>query len=455
MIEILKEEIKKSSSDFCEIRFEETIGTQIVISETGIEEVSKKENSGGAIRLVKSGGMAFSSLNSVDKLREVIKSTENSAKILSTRSKIELATYQPIKDKLSTKFEINPLEVSLEEKINLLNEYAKILKSQELIRSIKIRYNDFKKKKYYLNSEGSEIEMEFVYTGISMIAFAVDGKNIQRAAESIARYSGFETIKNLHSLVEEVAKRSIDLLSAEQIQGGIYNVIIDPRLTGVFVHEAFGHLSEADHVYSNNKLWETMKIGRRFGPDFLNIIDYGGIESIVGYTPYDDEGIPAHKTYLVKNGILNARLHSRLTSKAMNEPLTGNARALSFEYPTLVRMTNTYIDNGDTPKEELFEKLGNGIYVIDFLGGQTNLEMFTFSAAYGYKVEKGKITKLLRDITLTGNVFETLNNILAIGNDLKIHSTMGGCGKGGQSPLPVGDGGPHILVKNVLIGGKV
>jgi TldD protein len=200
---------------------------------------------------------------------------------------------------------------------------------------------------------------------------------------------------------------------------------------------------------------ETMKIGRRFGVEELNIIDDGNIEDVVGYTPYDDEGIPAQRTYLVKNGVLNARLHSRLTSKFMNEPLSGNARALSYEFPPLVRMTNTFIDNGTTPVEELFEKLGNGIYVVDFLGGQTNLEMFTFSAAYGYKVENGKITKLLRDITLTGNVFETLNNIVAIGNDLKIHSTMGGCGKGGQSPLPVGDGGPHILVKDVLIGGKV
>ncbi|MGC8963900.1 MAG: TldD/PmbA family protein [Brevinematia bacterium] len=455
MIEVLKEGLKKSSGQFCDIRFEETEGTQITISETGIEEVSIKGTSGGAIRIIKNNGMAFSSFNNIDKISEIIKSTENSAKIISTKSKVELSSYRPIRDKISTKFEVNPSDVSLEEKINLLNEYASILKSHEMIKSIRIRYADFRKKKYYVNSEGSEIEMEFTYTGISMTAFAVDGRNIQRSSESIAKYAGFETVKDLHNLAEEVAKRSINLLSAEQVQGGIYNVIIDPRLTGVFAHEAFGHLSEADHVYSNSKLWEVMKIGKKFGPDFLNIVDHGGIEETVGYTPYDDEGIPANKTYLIKNGILNARLHSRLTSKIMNEPLTGNARALSFEYPPIVRMTNTFIDNGDTPVEELFEKLGDGIYAIDFLGGQTNLEMFTFSAAYGYKIENGKITKLLRDITLTGNVFETLNNVVAIGNDLKLHSTMGGCGKGGQSPLPVGDGGPHILVKNVLIGGKI
>lgn len=455
MLDVLKHEIGKIQSDFCDIRFEVLESTQIIVSETGVEEVSVKSSSGGAVRILDNGGLAFSSFNSLDKIKEVVKSTQTSAKLLGSKSKIDISRYNPVVDSVKTNFEIDPSYVSLEDKVNLCKEYADILKGSEKIRSVKVRYLDAKKKKYYVNSEGSIIEMDFTYTGISLVAYAVDGTNVQRSAESIARYGGFEVVNNLHSLAEEVSKRASDLLYAEQVVGGRYNVIIDPKLTGVFAHEAFGHLSEADHVYSNPRLMEVMKIGRKFGPEFLNIIDDGSIEGVVGYTPYDDEGIPAQRTYLVKNGVLSGRLHSRLTSRVMDEPLSGNARAISYEFSPIVRMTNTFIDNGDTSVEELFEKLGDGLYVIDFLGGQTNLEMFTFSAAYGYKVEKGKITKLLRDITLTGNVFETLNNIVAIGNDLKIHSTMGGCGKAGQSPLPVGDGGPHILVKDVLIGGRV
>jgi TldD protein len=454
MIEILKSSISDLKSDFCDVRFEEIHGTSIVISNEGIEEIAYRDSKGGIVRVLDNGGMAYSSFNLIDDLKNAIISAQKSAKLLSTKSKIDITRYQAIKDKVTTRYEIDPLSLSLDEKLKICNEYMNILKAKD-IQSARVRYLDYRKKKYYVNSEGSEIELEFTYVGISFVAYAVSGNNVQKAAESIALYKGFEAVSNLHSKAEEVAKRAVDLLSAEQVVGGRYNVIIDPKLTGVFAHEAFGHLSEADHIYGNQRLMETMKIGRRFGVEELNIIDDGNIEDVVGYTPYDDEGIPAQRTYLVKNGVLNARLHSRLTSKFMNEPLSGNARALSYEFPPLVRMTNTFIDNGTTPVEELFEKLGNGIYVVDFLGGQTNLEMFTFSAAYGYKVENGKITKLLRDITLTGNVFETLNNIVAIGNDLKIHSTMGGCGKGGQSPLPVGDGGPHILVKDVLIGGKV
>jgi len=453
MIDVLNKGLEGLRVDFCDLRFEELHGTSIVISNEGIEEVAYKDTNGGIVRVLDKGGMAFSSFNSVDSMKNAITSAHKSAKLLSTKSKIDITRFEPIKTKVSTKYEIDPSSVDLEEKVKLCQEYMSILKS-EGIQSARVRYLDYKKKKYYVNSEGSEIEMEFTYSGISFVAYAVDGSNVQRAAESIALYRGFEAVSNLHSKVEEVVKRAIDLLSAEQIVGGKYNVIIDPKLTGVFAHEAFGHLSEADHIYGNQKLMETMKIGRKFGVERLNIVDDGNIDGVVGYTPYDDEGIPAQRTYLIKDGILNARLHSRLTSNVMNEPLSGNARAITYEFPPLVRMTNTFVDNGDTPVEELFEKLGNGIYVVDFLGGQTNLEMFTFSAAYGYKVENGKVTKLLRDITLTGNVFETLSNIVAIGNDLKINSTMGGCGKGGQSPLPVGDGGPHILVRDVLIGGK-
>ncbi|MCS7298723.1 MAG: TldD/PmbA family protein [Spirochaetia bacterium] len=454
MLELIKDEVSKVESEFCEIRYEVLSGTQIVVSETGVEEVSFRDNSGGAVRLIENGGLAFSSFNSIDRLRDIIKTTRTSVKTISSKSNVRLSSYQPVVNNIKTQYQIDPRTISLDDKVSLCNSYASILKSNPKVRSIRVRYLDYNLKKYYVNSEGSAIEMEFNYIGTTLVAYAVDGSNVQRAVESIARYGGYEVVNNLDTLAEEVSKRAVDLLYAEQVEGGTYNVIIDPRLAGVFAHEAFGHLSEADHVYGNNKLMEVMKLGRRFGPEFLNIIDDGNIPEFVGYTPYDDEGIPAQRTYLVKDGVLNARLHSRLTSKMMNEPLSGNARALSYEYPPIVRMTNTFIDNGDTPVEELFEKLGDGLYVIDFIGGQTNLEMFTFSAAYGYKVENGKKTKLMRDITLTGNVFETIKNISAIGNDLKLHSTMGGCGKSNQSPLPVSDGGPHILVNNILIGGR-
>jgi TldD protein len=136
----------------------------------------------------------------------------------------------------------------------------------------------------------------------------------------------------------------------------------------------------------------------------------------------------------------------------MEEPPSGNARAIGAMHRPIVRMTSTYIDRGEVPFEEMLASVDDGIYACGFLGGNTDLERFTFSSAYAYRIEKGHITTPLRDVILSGNVFETMKNITAIGDDLTLFGGLGGCGKGGQSPLPVSDGSPHICIKNILIG---
>ena len=133
---------------------------------------------------------------------------------------------------------------------------------------------------------------------------------------------------------------------------------------------------------------------------------------------------------------------------------TGNARAIGRGYPPVVRMTNTYIENGPVPVKEIFSDIEEGIYACDAFGGQTEFEMFTFSAGYGYRIEQGEIGELVRDVVLAGNVFETLKAIDGIANDLEICEGAGGCGKGGQAPLPVTFGAPHIRIRDVIIGGE-
>ncbi|MDD5066963.1 MAG: TldD/PmbA family protein, partial [bacterium] len=214
-----------------------------------------------------------------------------------------------------------------------------------------------------------------------------------------------------------------------------------------------GHLSEADCLYENKELLNIMKLGKPFGIKDLNIIDEGFIPGEAGSIFMDDEGVLPGKTYLIRNGILNSRLHSRETACKMNEALTGNARALDTSFQPIVRMTNTYIDKGPYSFRQILDSVEDGVYALDYNGGQTNLEMFTFSAGRAYRIQNGKIKDIFKNVTLSGNVFETLFNIEMIGDDLKFHGGLGGCGKGGQSPLPVSTGAPHVKVKNILIGG--
>ena len=233
-----------------------------------------------------------------------------------------------------------------------------------------------------------------------------------------------------------------------------HTVILDPKLAGVFAHEAFGHLSEADHVYENPRLREIMQPGRRFGPDSLQVIDDGSMVGEGGFIAYDDEGVPSGRTSLIRDGVLVGRLHNRETAARMDEAPTGNARAISHDHPPIVRMTNTYMEPREWTFERMLEDTEEGIYAIGMLGGQTDMEMFTFSAEEAYRIRGGKLAERLREVVLTGTVFKTLANIDAVGNDLRMHGGLGGCGKAGQAPLRVADGGPHVRIRNVVIGGR-
>ncbi len=222
----------------------------------------------------------------------------------------------------------------------------------------------------------------------------------------------------------------------------------------MFIHEAFGHLSEADFIYENPQARAMMTMGRRFGKGILNSFDDGSIPDLRGTTLYDDEGTPARRNWLIRDGVLVGRLHSRQTAAKMGEGASGNARAINYRFPPIVRMTNTAIDNGATSFEDMIKDVKLGVYACEAYGGQTQLENFSFSSGYAYMIRDGKIAEMVKDVILAGNLFTTLDNIDAIGNDFKWLNTGGGCGKGNQHPLPVGMGAPHIRIQNVVIGGE-
>ena len=155
---------------------------------------------------------------------------------------------------------------------------------------------------------------------------------------------------------------------------------------------------------------------------------------------------------MLKEGILVGRLHSRETAAKLKEKTTGNARAISPQFPPIVRMTNTYIENGIATPAEIIGDIKNGLYVSNWYGGMTSMEQFTFSAGEAFRIHNGEIKELCRPVMLTGNLFTTLESLDAIANDLDMNQG-GGCGKGGQMPLPVSNGSPHIRIQRCLIGG--
>jgi TldD protein len=227
-------------------------------------------------------------------------------------------------------------------------------------------------------------------------------------------------------------------------------VVLDPELAGVFAHEAVGHASEGDLVQEGNSVLAKMT-GESIGNDRLTIVDDPTIPEF-GFEPFDAEGVAVQRTEIIRKGVVNAFLHSRETLAAVGNGIAGHARAMGAE-PPLVRMSNTYIENGDSTREEIMEACKNGILLKGSRGGQVDpgRGIFQFNAEYGYLIEQGECTTMVRDVSLSGDILSTLHGILLCGNDRAMHP--GYCGKGGQS-VPVSDGAPHVLLDNAVVGGS-
>ncbi len=455
MKEILRDGFSGFSGEFADLRYEIIRSTQIVFRGKDLETATRTVEQGGGVRVFNAGSEGFATFSRPEDIKNALAEAERLARISKPKEEVHLARVEPVVKDFLPDIVKDPRKISLEEKVELIRRYNEIaLQGGDKITSTTAVYKDDEVERYYISTDGTLVREVRVYAGIAISVIAADGSNVQSAHISFGDQRGYDTVLNRESDVEEAIKDALDLLNAEKVDKGTYTVILDPEIAGVFIHEAFGHLSEADHVYRNEKLKEIMVLGKRFGPDFLNVVDDGSLRGERGYISIDDDGVLPERTYLIKNGKLNARLHSRLTASLMNEKPTGNSRALNFQYPAIVRMTNTFIEPQDATFEELLDGVEHGLYVVGALGGQTELEMFTFSSKKAYVIENGKIGKMVRDVVLSGNVFETLMNIDKIGNDLKLHGGLGGCGKGGQYPLPVSHGAPHVRIKNVVIGGK-
>jgi TldD protein len=445
-------ELKQGKADYLEARFEENQTSHIIYRGQAIESIGRSTASGGNVRALVKGGWGFTSFNDFIGLNKRISLVIEQAQSTGTGKSL-LAPIEPAQETISSGVTQNPVTIPLADKKRLLDEYNEIIWSTPEIKTSNIGYSDSRKKVIFLNSEGSLISQERADVSIRLTAIAAKDGEVQQVGLSMGSRGNFDAISHLHDRIKEMSHNAVALLDAPQAKGGEYTVVLDPVLAGVFVHEAFGHLSESDFVYENDRMREIMVLGKQFGVANLNIVDSAAEPGLRGSFKYDDEGTRAVKTYLISEGKLVGRLHSRETAAKMNEKPTGNARAINYRFPPIVRMTNTYIEPDKMSFNDIITDIKEGIYAKNWYGGTTSMEMFTFSAGEAYMIRHGKIAEAIRPIMLTGNVFNTLKNIDAIGNDLDMNQG-GGCGKGGQMPLPVSNGSPHIRIRHCLIGGK-
>ncbi len=457
----MKEQIRdlcaKAEADYCEIRIEDSRKTAIRFQGKDLEEVEQSRLHGGNVRACVNGTWGFVTFNNLDELESRVKEAVDTARAASKHSneKSRLAPVDPVEDTVRLSLKEDPREIALADKIALFAGYNDRMLSKEGIKSTGLRYFDTFTNLLFANSEGTLLDRDIMDMGMGGMAMAVHNGVTSRSSASAGGRDDFGVFRGLESDFDKAAEDAIGNAQSEVVKGGSYTVVCDPNLAGVFVHEAFGHLSEGDNVAEDPRMQEILTLGRKFGGEYLHIYDTGLDTGLRGHLKYDDEGVPTEHTDLIKDGELVGRLHSRETAGLMGERATGNGRAMSYLHPPIPRMRNTCIANGPHGSlDDLVKDIPLGVYAMDAFGGQTNGELFTFTAGQAFMIRDGKIAERVRDVTLSGNVFDTLKNIDGVGNDYGVHDGAGGCGKAGQFPLPVSHGSPHIRIQDVVIGGN-
>ena len=455
---IIRQAIANSSADYTEIRIERRWLNRVFFRGEKLETLESATELGGVARCLKNGGWGISVFNDLANLSKHVEEAAAMASVVAaaTNASVVLADVPVVEDEVRVELEHDFRAVPLQRKVELAQSYnGIILGESDKITATYVQYVDRFSEITFANSEGTHLVQELPDVTLALLAVASDGKgDIQQGMEYVGEAGGFEWVEGMEEHARTAAKRALAMLEAKPVEGGQHTVILDPRLAGVFIHEAFGHFCEADFLFKNPRMAKIMTLGTEFGGPDLQVVDEGFIPGGRGNVPYDDEGVRRQKTHLIKNGRLHSLIHSRETAAKMGAAPTGNARAVSYEYEPIVRMTNTYIENGLSSFEDMIKDVDRGIYAVDAYGGETEFEQFSFSAAYAYEIVNGEVGDLLRNVVLSGNLFETLRSIDAIGDDLEVGGGPGGCGKGGQNPLPVTAGAPHIRIRNVTIGGK-
>ncbi|HIH44116.1 MAG TPA: TldD/PmbA family protein [Candidatus Methanoperedenaceae archaeon] len=431
----------------------ELTGSTFILDNGKLEEISGTFSAGAGIRALAGGAWGFTITEDTGEIRKAIEHASLLAARTQERTPREKVTLAPVKKPHLRNLPVvkkDPLDVPVEDKIELLKDIEKALRIKE-VNSTSVTYSEIKARVHYSSSEGVDCEYKSVRVGFAVSAVAQRNGTYQADRESRFSVCGFELFDryDAREIASEVGGRAVALLDAKAAKGGEFPVILDPELAGVFIHEAVGHAVEADHVLEGNSILSG-KINTQVGSPLLTAIDDPTLHEY-GYYPIDSEGVESRPRVLIENGVLKSYLHSRETAgKLGGEP--GNARAQSYSKP-VVRMSNTFIANGSSTFDEMLLEIRDGVYLIGSRGGQVNPGegIFQFNAKRGYMIENGKIAAPLRDVSLSGSTLEILHNVTMVGNDMGLHS--GRCGKAGQL-VPVTDGAPHVLVSRAMVGGS-
>jgi len=446
-----------SGVSYAEVRTQLILYELITVDNGVLREFSRTYRAGLGIRVLYNGSFGFSSSNELDEdsIRETVSRAIAAARV--SRKVGVLGERESSRGKYTSSWEIRPEEVPDEVKAEFLIRTNKAGLSIEGIKSSVSRLGIQRDWRYVVSSDGVELEYESYLTGVAHLSVAVESGSMERVYNQESSVSGWEFIerRDWEEFAQEVSKLAKEAVKAPLPPAGRTRVIADPEMVGLILHEAFGHATEGDLVASGTSILKN-RLGEEVASPLVTIVDEGVVKGGY-YVPFDDEGNLKKRTVVVEKGLLKSFLTNRESAARLNLPVSGNGRAQDFTHMPIVRQTNFFMTPGEWSLEEMIREVKEGLYLVGrgSNGGQvdTGAGTFTFSAGPSRVIKNGELGGLVRGVVVSGSILDTLRGVEAVGRDLRITtSVFGGCGKDSQM-VRVGDGGPHILIKELVVGG--
>ncbi|UCD85208.1 MAG: TldD/PmbA family protein [Deltaproteobacteria bacterium] len=454
IVKILKTALGKGG-DLAEIFGEEVTNTSVVCEDSKIEKVVCGTDRGVGIRVLFQEKTAYAYSNDLSEkgLIELARGVSQAVQGEQFTKDIDL---RKSTSALSFPIKKPPQDSELSQKVAYVNQANSTARSFDpRIQQAQVTYRDTVRKIAIANSLGNWVEDEQIRTVFLVRVVAREDETIQSGYEPAGGLLGLEIFDTdpPEEIALRAARRGILMLTSPRAPAGTMPVVLGSEAGGTMIHEAIGHGLEADHTQRGLSVYAG-KVGEQVASPLITVVDDATLPRKQGSFVFDDEGTPAQKTVLVKDGVLQGYLYDLLTSMKESVASTGNGRRESYHFRPFPRMTNTFIAPGNSDPEEVIRSTERGLFVKKMGGGEVNTVNgdFVFEVSEGYLIEKGKVGEAVRGATLTGNGPRVLREIDMVGNDLGF--AVGACGKEGQR-VPVGDAQPTLRIPGIIVGGEI
>lgn len=441
-------------ADFAEVFVEDRQNTTLTYVDKTIDSINNGRDYGLGLRLIKGFEVIYAYTSDLSETN-LLHVAEQTANAFQDEQKTGVLAFNSLPRGTNIEIEVDPFSIALKKKLALAKQaYGAALDYDDVIAQARVTYLDHKQNVLIANSEGLWVEDERVRTRFAVNAIANQNGEMQTGNYAPGASMGFEFFD--HYDVEEIAREAARIakvmVTADYAPSGSMPVIMDNGFGGVLFHEACGHGLEASFVSKGTSVY-TGKLGQQVASPLVTAIDDGTLRNEWGTLNYDDEGTRTQRNVLIEQGVLKSYLVDRLNGKRMGHESTGSARRQSYRFAPTSRMNNTYIDNGDSTREEIIQATEFGLYARSLGGGSVDITTgeFNFAVMEGYLVENGEITKPVRGASLIGTGLEVIQRIDMVGNDRTFGQGMCGASSGS---LPCDVGQPPLRVSKLTVGGR-